>query len=306
MVLFGFCLAVMGNEVDTLVEWVATRLSARLKHCRRALAKQRRGTADESSSSSSEHTIHTKMVAALIVLHSGLALGGGLAYLHTGYVRREGEAWSYGHCYYFAFTSFSTIGFGDFALGPLNGSLEEMILLLLQAPVVFFGLAAFNSFASVCTDWATAVTLGAYAKLSRTCPSADRVSPFAKPKLDDEQARAIAALAVAEDVKKPSPTAWGAPKESEEEIVTPVEAALATASSAARSGAYGAARLCLRVVGVILVSYAVMLFGGLLLYAAEFENEIQVACAAQAEENLRRTGMRLPARIDGHGVCSAY
>lgn len=44
----------------------------------------------------------------------------------------NGARWQLFHCYYFAFVSFSTLGFGDFALGPTDSSVFQFFLVLLQ------------------------------------------------------------------------------------------------------------------------------------------------------------------------------
>ena len=59
--------------------------------------------------------------------------------------------------FYFSFVTLSSIGFGDFALGPEHDGHLELVKLLLQAIWIFFGMACFNTFMDAAADWANEV-----------------------------------------------------------------------------------------------------------------------------------------------------
>lgn len=311
MLLFGVSLGVVGNLIDAMIEWGASVLLAGIKpmhhhitwlfmRCKKdpwlimpSELFPRRPV--DVSPNSEAHVLHGKMFVSLVVLHCTLAIAALFAHSASDYF--NGEQWGYGACYYFAFASFSTIGFGDFAMGPTDNSVSQLGILHLQTILIIFGLSAFNAFASIGADWVKAVLLDVTAQLQRlSISSAARVAP-----------RSANGLPVAPSIAPPSPppspstvwlvepasgsgTNWAGESEEKGQTVCRVPA------HAARAG-----RLALRLLRAVLGAYAVMLVGGSLLYAAEAQHEIQAACAGRAEENRQRLSMRLPPLVDS--VC---
>jgi len=157
MILFGVCLSVIGSAIDSLVELGAGKLLARIDQC---IARWYVARPDATVKEPDGWLIHAKMLVALLVLHSVVALAAAFAYIASPSL--NGSQWEYGRCYYFAFVTFSTIGFGDYAIGPTEDSASQLLILLLQALVIFLGLATFNTYASICSDWLKAVALASW------------------------------------------------------------------------------------------------------------------------------------------------
>ena len=151
LIVFGIHLGSIGAEIEALVEWEAEMMLAAISWLELKLMEKCGRAPDLDGSNSGQGLTHCKMVAATCTLHLALAIAGGIAYSVSVYF--NGEQWEYGACYYFAFASFSTIGFGDFAFGPSDDSFLQFINLFLQAPVIFLGLASFNTFASIGGDY---------------------------------------------------------------------------------------------------------------------------------------------------------
>ena len=159
MILFGLTLGVFGNLIDAMVEWGANVLLAGISRVERKVSRAKQGSPAEESPGelpdADTRILHAKMVVAFVMLHATLAIAAAFAYAASKYF--NGEQWGFGPCYYFAFASFSTIGFGDFAMGPTDDSTAQLLILHLQALVILVGLAAFNAFASIGADWVRAV-----------------------------------------------------------------------------------------------------------------------------------------------------
>jgi hypothetical protein len=153
LIVFGIHLGAIQAEIDVLVEWEAEALLSYVCWLeKRVLGKL--GRAVRPSRNSETRQLHCKMAAATFTLHCWLAFAALVASSVSGYF--NGDQWGFLECYYFAFASSSTIGFGDYAFGPSDGSFLQFFFLLLQAPMIFLGLASFNAFASNGADWITA------------------------------------------------------------------------------------------------------------------------------------------------------
>ena len=254
--------------------------------------------------------------------------------------------------------TFSTIGFGDFAIGPKDGDVlnptsagSEFVLLHAQvqppsttgisararsycgrsyyprmnvcvppqAIIIFFGLATFNTFASTGVEWLEVVVLEVTAKVlslsrSRTCwrrrlrKIAPGPSSSSATQADSSSSTSSKMKGGDEVTLEPGPlnglekstTAHHPPSDSSprKRLCTWFIYSLRTwrPNCALRLRCISALALTTR---AILVAYSVMLFGGLLLYIAEAQTEIDIACAARAEENIMRVNMRLPALVPG-------
>ena len=157
MILFGLTLGLFGHLFDALVEWGANALLGGIGRLRKIGAKQGSlaRAAPEDPPDAIASILHAKMFVAFVTLHGTLATAAAFAYAASEYF--NGEQWGFGTCYYFAFATFSTIGFGDFAMGPTDDSTAQLLVLHLQAIVILVGLAAFNAFASIGADWVRAV-----------------------------------------------------------------------------------------------------------------------------------------------------
>ena len=119
MILFGLSLGLFGNLIDAIVEVGASALLAgisRMERKVRAKDGSPAGDSADGSPNAEARTLHAKMVVAFVTLHATLAIAAAFAYAASEYF--NGEQWGFGSCYYFAFATFSTIGFGDFATGP--------------------------------------------------------------------------------------------------------------------------------------------------------------------------------------------
>ena len=267
MTLFGISLGVVGNCVEGLVEMLAAKVVLVFQIIEAKVAP--RPTAYVSSRNGAR-TLHSKMLVSLAVLHVTMAIFAGIAQAASTYF--NGSPWEFFHCYYFAFATFSTIGFGDFAMGPTDTSALQLLIIHLQAILIFFGLAAFNTFATVAADWLPEM-------LSWFCQVASmremRASPKVLPASDDDSST-----------------------QGKEPEAQQAKAADLTASSSAKTCASSAASLLFRILRAILCAYVILLIGALLLYWTESQNEVRQACASRAEENRARASMRLPPKPD--------
>ena len=194
MILFGLTLGLFGNLIDAMVEWGANTLLAGISRVERKVRRAKHGSPAEDSPDESPDAdtrmLHAKMVVAFVMLHATLAIAAAFAYAASEHF--NGEQWGFGSCYYFAFASFSTIGFGDFAMGPTDDSTAQLLILHLQAIVILVGLAAFNAFASIGADWVRAVADDVAALVRRLCcllGSYIRIGPPRKVAPEPQRAR---------------------------------------------------------------------------------------------------------------------
>jgi hypothetical protein len=93
-----------------------------------------------------------KGASAMLLCHAVLMAAAVIVYLDRDKEDPLHEEWDYGTCYYFCFVTFSSIGLGDFSLGPADNSNYELGRLLVQALIIMFGMAAFNLATGACSD----------------------------------------------------------------------------------------------------------------------------------------------------------
>ena len=93
-----------------------------------------------------------KGASAMLLCHAVLMAAAVIVYLDRDEEDPLHEEWDYGTCYYFCFVTFSSIGLGDFSLGPADNSNYELGRLLVQALIIMFGMAAFNVATGACSD----------------------------------------------------------------------------------------------------------------------------------------------------------
>ena len=93
-----------------------------------------------------------KGASAMLLCHAVLMTAAVIVYLDRDAEDPLHEEWDYGTCYYFCFVTFSSIGLGDFSLGPADNSNYELGRLLVQALIIMFGMAAFNVATGACSD----------------------------------------------------------------------------------------------------------------------------------------------------------
>ena len=93
-----------------------------------------------------------KGASAMLLCHAVLMAAAVIVYLDRDEEDPLHEEWDYGTCYYFCFVTFSSIGLGDFSLGPADNSSYELGRLLVQALIIMFGMAAFNVATGACSD----------------------------------------------------------------------------------------------------------------------------------------------------------
>ena len=137
IVLFGL---VSRPAVD-LVEAIEARIELLLLRARRSdqpLSKQGRKI--------------LKGASAMLLCHAVLMAAAVIVYVDRDEEDPLHEEWDYGTCYYFCFVTFSSIGLGDFSLGPADNSNYELGRLLVQALIIMFGMAAFNLATGACSD----------------------------------------------------------------------------------------------------------------------------------------------------------
>ena len=96
--------------------------------------------------------LHAKLVVAYVASQCVIGLCALVAYANPEPVHEGWDGFDY---YYFAFVTVSSIGFGDFAMGPKEGTLLGFIRLFTQATTIFVGMAFFNSLTGVGGDWAS-------------------------------------------------------------------------------------------------------------------------------------------------------
>jgi len=320
------------------ISWLEKRIQNR---CGRA--------PDLDGSKSGQGMLYCKMIAAACSLHCYMAVAGGLAYSVAVYF--NGDEWEFGACYYFAFASFSTIGFGDFAFGPTDDSLAQFIYLLLQAPIIFLGLASFNTFAAIGTEWLSEAVpslpvvlgiggaLGILLTLVVALPSSAGLSMGVGITCAASLPRVCCMIGSPPRVKPSGSSLHSSPSVSRSETPGPSEVAdnrvrtmcndsplqtpeheppslnqeqtrrdsedEALECEEKQSPRQRLQRGCKLALGVLyrltkqtVAGYAIMLIGGLLLYEAEAQVEMDAACSARAEENLKRAAMRLLPMVD--------
>ena len=102
IILFGMCVEPLGGLIDSWIERGARGLLVLI----RRPASERR-------------MLHAKLLAGAILCHTFIAICAGVVRMHR---IENGDEWSYFDCYYFSFVTFSSIGFGDFALGPSDNT----------------------------------------------------------------------------------------------------------------------------------------------------------------------------------------
>ena len=351
LIVFGIHLGAIGAEIEALVEWEAKMILAGITWLEKKIADRYGKAPDLDGSKSGQGLLHCKMAAATFSLHCYLAISGAVAYL-VKYL--QDDAWEYGACYYFAFASFSTIGFGDFAIGPRSGEFYQLIILLVQAPILFLGLATFNTFASVGGDWvkeavpslplvlgfgcalgiffvflislpsSVAFSLGLGIALVTSFPrlccmsrSPARVLPATTPEpAQPVRPEPSASPEVSEDEQLMAVEPFQAPTETDAAKYEPASPSLLPIdekqptdekqlteqkqpmSLRLRRGFTLGRAVLYRLAKQTLAGYLIMVLGGLLLYAAESQTEMDNACSARAEENLKRAAMRLLPMVD--------
>ena len=129
IVLFGL---VSRPAVD-LVEAIEARTELLLLRARRS---------DQPLSEQGQQIL--KGASAMLLCHAVLMAAAVIVYLDRDKEDPLHEEWDYGTCYYFCFVTFSSIGLGDFSLGPADNSNYELGRLLVQALIIMFGMASFN------------------------------------------------------------------------------------------------------------------------------------------------------------------
>ena len=93
---------------------------------------------------STQRQMLLKGASAMLVCHGVIMAAALIVYYDRDEEDPLHEEWDYGTCYYFCFVTFSSIGLGDFSLGPADNSNYELGRLLVQALIIMFGMAAFN------------------------------------------------------------------------------------------------------------------------------------------------------------------
>ena len=111
--------------------------------------------------------LHAKLVVAYLASQCVVGLCALVAYVNPEPVH---EGWSGFDYYYFAFVTVSSIGFGDFAMGPKEGTFLGFMRLFTQATTIFVGMAFFNALAGVGGDWAGAAAERTLSCLARHMP----------------------------------------------------------------------------------------------------------------------------------------
>lgn len=100
IVIHGLCLAPLEGWVDEHI----------LERGTQALLAALRRPAD-STPAGKQRKLRAKLLVSTLTLHAWLAVVSGLIY---AFYFDEAKSWGFGTCYYFAFVSFSSIGFGEF------------------------------------------------------------------------------------------------------------------------------------------------------------------------------------------------
>ena len=138
---------------------------------------------DVPPSSTERRLLHAKLVVAYVASQCAVGLCALLAYANPEPVH---EGWGNFDYFYFAFVTVSSIGFGDFAMGPKEGALLGFMRLFTQATTIFFGMAFFNSLIGVGGDWANDAAERTLSCLAQSVP------PLRPPgTIDDEIAEPV-------------------------------------------------------------------------------------------------------------------
>ena len=145
VILFGSVTIVLFGLVSRPAVDVIEAIEARTE---RLLLRARRS--DEPLSEQGQKIL--KGASAMLLCHAILMAAAVIVYLDRDKEDPLHEEWDYGTCYYFCFVTFSSIGLGDFSLGPADNSNYELGRLLVQALIIMFGMAAFNVATGACSD----------------------------------------------------------------------------------------------------------------------------------------------------------
>ena len=286
MIFYGVCLSALVNEVTAAIEWVASmmlfvsgKVARVIRHC-----------GGPELAASSEQEARYKLLVAIGLLHGYLGICAVCAQTVFGhYLDTE---MSFDEGYYFGFVTFSTIGFGDFALQPYGAPPS---LVFFEALAVFAGLAFFSAFASHGAAWINEVALIAWAIAMDPC------------RLPRQLSHAFSTVQVAPAPPPPPPTS-ASPLTSDvgdqknrhqllriheqEALPAKHEDPLPMPScwdrALSRLTCFAAA---------VLGMYLVIVLGGLCLYWSESDFERMGNCAAMDEENDLRTSIRLPPMV---------
>ena len=151
IVAFGLFTAPLASWFEAVLERTA---AAALRVVLRAVGSARGRFASIKSSyrePTERQLLHAKMAIAILACQAVILIGAGLA---MSQFSLGAAGWSYMDCYYFTFVTLSSIGFGDYALGPVDDSRVSLTQLLLQALAIFFGMTFFNACAGFMGDWA--------------------------------------------------------------------------------------------------------------------------------------------------------
>lgn len=153
IILFGLCVGPIGSWIDARVSRCAEALLARIS--RRS----------HLSLTTESHLLQAKVLVAYVASQCVIGLCALVAYANPEQVHDGWEVFDY---YYFAFVTTSSVGFGDFAMGPTNKTSQGLMGLFIQATAIFVGMAFFNSFTGVGGDLASVVVERAMS-YSTTC-----------------------------------------------------------------------------------------------------------------------------------------
>jgi hypothetical protein len=286
MIFYGVCLSALVNEVTAAIEWVASmmlfvsgKVARVIRHC-----------GGPELVASSEQEARYKLLVAIGLLHGYLGICAVCAQIVFGhYLDTE---MSFDEGYYFGFVTFSTIGFGDFALQPYGAPPS---LVFFEALAIFAGLAFFSAFASHGAAWINEVALIAWAIAMDPC------------RLPRQLSHAFSTVQVA-PAPPPSPPTSTLPLTSDvgdqknrhqllhiheqEALPAKHEDPLPMPScwdrALSRFTCFAAA---------VLGMYLVIVLGGLCLFWSESDFERMGNCAAMDEENELRTSIRLPPMV---------
>jgi len=311
IVLFGL---VSRPAVD-LVEAIEARTELLLLRARRS---------DQPLSEQGQQIL--KGASAMLLCHAVLLAAAVIIYLDRDEEDPLHEEWDYGTCYYFSFVTFSSIGLGDFSLGPADNSNYELGRLLVQALIIMFGMAAFNVATGACSDLvlplgaalgsqlrAWAVKLGTRVAPPTTTP-APPASPPASPPTDPElppqpepapssqtttltqTTLGLTTTLTQTTTINQTPTIYS-PQYNflrawiEEE--TKVDVKKPPAAEARPSRCEQRLRACLAVIGYLAIFYAMILIGAAVFVNVEAATEEAAAIAMRLEENEVRENMGL-------------
>jgi hypothetical protein len=155
IILYGICIGVIVGEMTTAIDWIGStmlfvsgKVAQAIRHCRGGPPS----STEPAPEPSAEQEARYKLLVALGLLHGYIGI---CAHWAQGVFGRYLETeMTFEESYYFGFVTFSTIGFGDYALQPF-GLLEvnPRTLLFVQVLTVFVGLAFFSCFVNHGAAW---------------------------------------------------------------------------------------------------------------------------------------------------------